>query len=301
MPKTITTAFYDAMFGQSNDSSELNQLEEKTLNNVRNLLSAPEQLSSHIPPLPLTMLRLIELLNDPHAEFMQIAELIEQDPSLAVEVLRIANTPMYFRGDAEITSLKKAVSLIGVKGIASIASTIMVEKVRPPKPIYYKMFGKQIWIHSLHVAHLCKLMAFESGEDEFSGHFLGLIHDVGKIIVFNCLCDAFQSASMGSQPGGLLFKQMMSEMSCDITTFVAEEWQLPKIYVEALGQQRTGPEAALARLLKEANLLAEIYLLFSKKLIDENQVEGLVAKRKISTDTWQEFLAAAQAIEASVK
>lgn len=294
---SLKTAFYDAMFNDAGIG--INPLEQKALENVRAILDNPAKLSSHIPPLPVILIQLIELVKDPHADFTQMADLIEQDPSLAAQVLKIANSPLY-SGGVEIRNLPSAIGRLGVSGVASIASTVMVEKIRPPKPIYYKMFGRQIWVHSLQCAFLCKGFATKMDLDEFSAHFLGLIHDVGKIIIFNCLSEALSSGIMDGQPGSQVFKETMSEMSTDISSFVVREWQLPEKFCEALEQQRLGLSAPLAKVLHHANTCAELYLLMEKKKISAPKLEQWVENQKFEQQVWYDFVAAAPEIERAV-
>jgi len=298
--KQLSTAFYDAMFGTKNNDTEINSIEEKALNNVRKILNNPQKLSKQIPPLPVILLQLIETLKDPNASFVDIAAVIERDPALAVEVLRVANSSLYFRADGKISSLRNAISLLGVAGISNISMTILLEKIKPAKPIYYKMFGKQIWIHSVQCAFLCKILASADKLDEFDAYFLGLIHDIGKIIIFNCLCEALSNEFPDSTPGSRAYKELMSEMSADISFFIAQEWQLPAIYCEALQAQREINSSALAELLYKGNLLSEVYLLYKKEEIDEPLMEKLLDKLSVAKESWTQFIEAAPEIEKSV-
>lgn len=301
MLKKLSTAFYDAMFGTNNTDSEINHIEEKALRNVREILNSPQQLSKQIPPLPVTLLQLIDILKDPNSDFIEIAKLIEQDPGLAVEVLRVANSSLYFRGNKEITSLRNAVALLGISGISNISTTLLLEKVKPSKPIYYKMFGKQIWIHSVQCAFLCKTLAIENKNDEFDAYFLGLIHDVGKIIIFNCLCDALSSEFPGGNPGSQAFKELMAEMSADISYFIAIEWKLPTIYCEALDVQRSITSSVLSEQLYKGNLLSELYLLYKKGQISDALIETILEKLSVQKSIWEQFIEIAPKIEKSVK
>ena len=300
MLKQLSTAFYDAMFGTANTDNDFNPIEDKALNNVRKILNNPQKLSQQIPPLPIILLQLVDTLKNPNADFIEIAAIIEKDPALAVEVLKVANSSLYFRGGSEITSLRNAVSLLGVTGVTNISMTILLEKVRPAKPIYYKMFGKQIWIHSVQCAFLCKMLASEGKADEFDAYFLGLIHDIGKIIIFNCLCDALSSEFPGSSPGSQVYKELMVEMSADISYFIAEEWQLPALYCDALHTQKLMKNSPLAELLYKGNLLSEVYLLYKKKKIDDELMDKLLKKLSVNQEIWIEFLQIAPEIEKSV-
>ena len=266
--RTVSTAFYDAMFGNQAGTADLRPLEEQILTKIRRVLSDHSQLSKNIPPLPGMVLQLLELSKDPHADFEQLAVIIEQDPSLSARVLRVANSPAYYRGNGEITSLQKAISLIGMEGVNNIANTLLMERFRPASPIYYKMFGKLIWEHSVQTAFVCRDFALSSDLDGATGYFLGLIHDLGKIVIFNCLIDALAEDCSSEAPGSMIFKSLMAEMSMDISTCIAQEWQLPGEFVQALMQQGKGDYTPLGRALYKANLLSELYLLTQKRILD---------------------------------
>ncbi|MCP5076576.1 MAG: HDOD domain-containing protein [Psychromonas sp.] len=285
------------MFGPKQLQTEINSIEQSALQNVRTILNDPEKLSAQIPPLPSVLLELINTLKDEKSQFMDLAGVIEKDPSLAIEVLRIANSALYFKGEGEITSLKKAVSVIGIAGVASISSTILLEKIRPAAPIYYKMFGRQIWIHSMQCAFLCKAFAVAEHEDEFDTYFLGLIHDIGKIIIFNCLCDALCSVRPDSSSSTRAYKELMSEMSADISFFIAQEWALPQVYCDALQAHRNIKSSTLATLLYKGNLLSEVYLLVKKKNLDETIIDNLLDKLSVHKNIWVNFLKLCPEIE----
>lgn len=300
MNKQLSSAFYDAMFGSEQLSTEINAVEEKALNNVRDILNNPEKLSHQIPPLPTILLQLIETLKNDNAKFLDIALVIEKDPSLAIEVLKVANSALYYSGNGEVTSLKKAVSLIGISGIASISSTILMEKIRPAAPIYYKMFGRQIWMHSMQCAFLCKALAIDEQQDEFDAYFLGLIHDIGKIIIFNCLCEALRTEPPSSNPGTRAYKELMTEMSADISFFIAQEWGLPKIYCDALQAHRDVHQSLLATTLYKGNLLSETYLLVKSKGLDETIIDRLLRKLSVDKQIWVDFIELCPEIEKHV-
>ena len=291
------TAFYDAMFDSTD--VKLNPVEKQAVANVREILNDSKNLSSYISPLPVIQIKLLQLLENPDVEFEELAALIDQDPALATRVLRIVNSPMHLTR-VKADNLLAAMKHLGVSGISSIASSVLMEKVRPHRPIYYRMFGRQIWEHSLHCAFLCRGFAKEQNEDEFSGHFLGLIHDVGKIIIFNCLNDAFSKGIVEGEPGSKVFKDMMSDMSKDISYFIAREWKLPEKFWMAMYEQTTKPASTLALSLHRANICAELYLLFDKGKIDEPQLTVSVEALKCDGAVWNEFLSKARLMTESL-
>lgn len=290
----LRTAFYDAMFDGTD--VHMNPIEEQAAANVREALNDPKNLSSYISPLPVIQIKLLELLENEDVGFDELAELIDQDPALATRVLAIVNSPMYItRSKAE--DLKSAIKRMGVTGISNIASSVLMKGVRPHRPIYYKMFGRQIWIHSIQTAILCRGFAGELGEEEFSGHFLGLIHDVGKIIIFNCLNDAFSEGIVEGEPGSKAFKDMMSEMSKDISYFIAREWKLPEKFWSALYEQTTEPESGLAIALDRANSCAELYMLHDLGKINGPELYDAIDALECHGPVWNDFLGKAKHLE----
>lgn len=290
MSINISTAFYDSLFDDTEMESSMNALEEATLENLRDVLNDPEQLSNHIPPLPNILLELLAILKAPNADFLDFIEVIEKDPSLALTVLKIANSAKYSRGDGSIKSIKTAVGILGTVGVANIATSVLMQSLMPQSPIYFKKFGRQIWEHSLQCAFLCQMLAETKDQNEFDAHFLGLIHDVGKIIIFGSLCHALSNVLSGELPGNIAFKRLMSEMSLDISYSIAKEWQLPEIYCEALLANSLNKSTPLSSILFKANIISEIYLLFKKKKIKEDQISKVLLQLKIEDSIWLTFL-----------
>ncbi|WDE02502.1 HDOD domain-containing protein [Thalassomonas actiniarum] len=290
MSITVSTDFYDVMFGKENVNADLSIVEEKTFHNVRNILTNAKKLNKAIPPLPDILINLLDMLKDPNSEFLQYVALIKKDPGLASAVLKVANSAKYARREQEIVSVHKAVNVLGTAGITKIALSVLMEALVSVSPAYHKKFGLQIWKHSQQCAVMCELLAEDEGENGVDAHFLGLIHDIGKVVIYNCLCDALKAISPGESPGSQIFKELMSEMSLDISYHIAKEWGIPEIYCQALLQQRITPSSPLAKLLYKANVLSEAYLLLEADILDKDELNDLLSKEAVDMRLWQEFL-----------
>jgi HD-like signal output (HDOD) protein len=283
----LSTAFYDVMFPES--CGRLSLLEAEIIKRVKSTLSDRALLSTKLQPLPALQMELVSLLNNQHVEYAKVAELINKDPALSLKVLKIVNSAQNTSGFV-ITDLSTAVARLGMNGIASIASAIMMKSINPPKPIYYKLYGRQIWSHSLQCAYLCKEFSKLLEQDEFFGHFLGLVHDVGKILVFECLVDTMTSTSLSHELGSQEFREEITGTSLDVSYFVAREWGLPDLLCDALQQQRTSIKSPLAIALHTANQCAEYYLLRNRINLDEGDLPLMVRQDANFMQSWQTFL-----------
>ncbi|MDO6445313.1 HDOD domain-containing protein [Colwellia sp. 1_MG-2023] len=298
--EVLNTDFYDVMFGSIDTNGAMSALEQNTLSQITKVLTNPAQLNKHIPALPAMLVKLLDTLKDPHADFDTFVDIIEQDPAFAAEVLKVANTAKYNRTNKEIIYLSKATSLLGISGLMKIASTLLMADVIPCNPLYYQLYGRLIWVHSVQCATLCELLAIHEKQNTADAYFLGLIHDLGRIIVFNCISHDMKKTFASLTPCTREYKILMTEMSRDITYFIAKEWQLPSIYVEALKEQREGTRNPLSDLLFKANCLSENYLLFNKKSVTEDEYQSLQKSLGIDEKIFEEFNELAPAISESI-
>ena len=288
------SAFYEAVFPDCCD--EVTALEQEIMDRVKEMLGDDAKLSSRLKPLPAVAMKLTELLRSDSVSFDQIADAINQDPSLAMKIMQVVNSPLY-RGTVEIRDLRDAISRLGVQGVSSVAMSIALATLRPPKPIYFKVFGQVIWSHSLHCGYLCQKFAQQDGLDQFTAHFLGLIHDIGKIIIYECLLEALMSSQHAGDPCSELFKNLLTEMSLDISYFVAREWQLPDDLCDALQQQQYFTKRSpLGDCLYRANACAELYLMIEKRLVPPEDIDDILASYQCPDRIWTRFFEDAQNI-----
>jgi putative nucleotidyltransferase with HDIG domain len=143
-----------------------------------------------LPTLPIISQKIMQLLSDDNVSNKALVDIIEKDQSLAVRVLRMANSSFYgFL--SKVSSLEHALSLLGLNEIKSIVLASSV----------YSFFsnGKKgdfdrtrFWKHSIICSQTARYLGnyFKVANDD-SLFLAGLIHDVGKIILDEYCHDEF--------------------------------------------------------------------------------------------------------------
>lgn len=217
------------------------------------------------PALPMVASRLISLISGPGASIDQIKRLIAADSSLAMEVLKWANSPLFGRR-REVTTLDYAISLLGITEITHLVlAKTMFQTFRPPPEVDIASF----WHHSFYCGLAARIVArgsgFESEGDEYFA--AGLIHDIGKLLIYmeldaekvkildfkrplnpEIICDEEKIAGIGHDQLGLR---------------LLKKWTFPEVLVMAVGyHHRPGkaPEAKRFPLVtRVADLLAHMY------------------------------------------
>ena len=115
-----------------------------------------------------------------------LVRLVEQDPVLAQSLLRFANSSMYTTGGRS-TSLAECIRRVGTQGLRSVILSSMVEGTLCRSGSAYDNIVRQVWEHMVRTAPLARALAPGFGVIPDEAFTLALLHDVGKLVVFDRL------------------------------------------------------------------------------------------------------------------
>ena len=90
---------------------------------------AGELAERYFPRRPLLMPRLMAAVRDPASAATRLADIIAQDPVLAGDVLRLANSAWYRVTRDPVETLQRAVIVCGTDGLQSLASLALMQPV----------------------------------------------------------------------------------------------------------------------------------------------------------------------------
>lgn len=133
--------------------------------------------------LPSLAVQALEIANSSEGSIKDFTTLVEQDMTLAADMLRMANSMVYSRG-TPMLSLHQAVVRLGFRQcknliLASSANSLMMQLTAKEEHI-----RKVMWSHSFLTASMAsflnRAMNFGFQGEEF---IAGLIHDIGRILL----------------------------------------------------------------------------------------------------------------------
>jgi len=139
--------------------------------------------SIDIPPIPEVMQQLSEKISDPGMSLDEIITCIT-DQILVGKILRICNSPYYGR-IGSVSTLKEAVVLIGLKSLLSIVTVHAMSSYSPRN----EMQIRSILQHSLVCAMIARQITRDIRGNTELAFICGLLHDIGKTILLEILCD----------------------------------------------------------------------------------------------------------------
>ena len=136
---------------------------------------------------PLAAQRALSATRDTNAPTSRLVILVEGDPGLGQALLRYANSAYYSSGGGRVVSLHGAVQRVGTSGVHNVVLRTMVDGLLCRPGSAYQEFVDLAWQHMVRVAPIARALApgFRVSPDE--SFALGLLHDVGKLVIFDRL------------------------------------------------------------------------------------------------------------------
>lgn len=195
--------------------------------NLNEFLIDPNQ----IPAMPQVIVKALSIIKDEDSGVRQLADIISYDQALSTQVLKLVNSA-YYGFSQQITSITKAIGLIGMNQTKNIIITVAM------KSMLTTGGGKDLWEHSIkcgvaseQIAKQYKLM----NPDE--AFILGFLHDIGKIVLAKKSLRLFQKANELANRGlnAIEAEEIFFKTNhADIGFFLATKWKLSVIIANAI-------------------------------------------------------------------
>ncbi len=186
-----------------------------------------------VPTLPQVVTKILELMQQPEVNLAEIAKLIECDPGLTSQLLKMVNSA--FCGlSREIVNVQHAISVLGIKGVENLVVSYGVFKiVKSPKVQGFQLdiFWTDSLMRALFARELAKLEKMPSDEI-----FLGaLLQDIALPILLTEWFDVYQRAYKKWQESGERLSEIEEkELSWNhgrAGAWIAKNWKLPEILI----------------------------------------------------------------------
>jgi HD-like signal output (HDOD) protein len=205
-------------------------------------LESPVDLSSilgaaQLPALPQSALRLLELSRNPNNGPTEFALPIESDPGLTGQVLKFVNSA-YFGFTREISSVKLAITMVGVRTIKNFSLWSAVFSLMPnPRCGPFDLCC--LWQDSLRRALFArafgKLLGMPEAEEPFAA---ALLQDMAVPLLARELAHDYASLLERRAGGRLRLSQLERERfgwtHSAAAAQMARQWNLPDEFVELI-------------------------------------------------------------------
>ncbi len=190
------------------------------------------------PPLPQIVLQILDRIAQPETTPADLAPLIEKDPALATQVLKLVNSA-YFGLSRKISKIREATTLLGLKEIETLVLSYGV--VRTLKDPEIEGFDLGIfWEDSLFRALFAREVARKKGfepEEAFAG---ALLEDVALPVLLTDWYEAYRKVyetwqAHRDRPLHEIEREILSWDHAQAGAWVLRNWKLPDVLVCCVG------------------------------------------------------------------
>ncbi len=252
----------------------------------------------HLPTLPQTLIRLMEVCNDPERDIVLVGKTVAQDMSIASKILKLANSA-FLGTRAKFASIEQAVIYLGIDTVRNLAISVSVHVAFQDGNHFRNINIEEFWYHSLLTALLAKEIAEQTGfDDPAEAYLAGLLHDTGRCLLSDRFPEQYGKLleeQKGTYELVVEEKEAFGVTHADAGAWLAENWHLNTSVGKAIGLHHTPPlEAGGANLLDRIIYLAN--LLSDNRQTDKLHIEQIAALLRLKSADLGKLLAAQQAI-----
>ena len=205
-----------------------------------------------LPALPQSAIRLLELSQDPANGPVEFAMPIEADPGLTGQVLKFVNSS-YFGFSREISSVKLAITLVGIRTIKNFAIWSAVFSLMPnPKcgPFALKALWQDSLRRALFARAHAKLLGIKEPDEQFAA---ALLQDMAVPLLAKENTKSYVELLAARKNGRVrlshLEKQSFGWTHSEAAGMMARQWNLPEEFAamienhHAIEQYVANPQA----------------------------------------------------------
>jgi HD-like signal output (HDOD) protein len=220
---------------------------------------------------PFTATKVMSLSNSDTSGAKQLAQVINADPTISAQILKVANSVFFASLNRRINSIHDAIVRIGFSETKRIVSSMAIMNLFDRKLHNAGFDRTEFWYHSVGCAivseRIARRGAFVNPDEAFLS---GLLHDLG-ILLFDeyfpqLLCKLLESTTENATSFIAEEKSMMSITHIDVTSTLFEKWKLPTNITKSIAKK-------------------DNFRTFSRDMVEESQIAVCLGMAETLTKT----------------
>lgn len=204
-----------------------------------------------LPSLPSAFLAAVKVLSEDDSPASACIEAIARDQALTVRVLHLANSAFY-GATGQVSRIGDAVQMLGLRTVASTLAALALRTTLGSvrcEGFCFEAYWRHTLCTALSARELAKLVSLDAGE----AFLLGLVHDVGQLILAmtSPVLEARALRICRSEGVNLHEAEMrvFGVSHAEVGAAVARQWNFPPLIAEAIaGHHRPARAPADGRL-----------------------------------------------------
>jgi HD-like signal output (HDOD) protein len=176
-------------------------------------------------------IRLQHLLETSDFTMDAVISTANEDPSLAGQILKMANSTVYM-GRVRTETIKDAVIRLGAHQVANLAMAASQAGLHVSEHPIINRFLQALWLHSHACAVGSRALARSAGYPQIAdkAYMAGLLHDVGKLYLLKALERLNKAGVAQAALEEDLLLEIFAELHVEQGCRLMEHWNMPKVY-----------------------------------------------------------------------
>jgi len=188
---------------------------------------------------PFTVMQVLQLTENEQSGAGDLSKVINADPVISANILKLANTVFFASRNRKITTIKDSIIRIGFTETKHLVMAMSVMDSMGTDTDNLGFNRVEFWYHSISVAviaeHLSKDLVDVNGSEMF---LAGLLHSFGTILLDEFFADLFKELLLITTDRGGTFidtqRELMVITDLDLTCRLFESWNIPPAIANAV-------------------------------------------------------------------
>jgi HD-like signal output (HDOD) protein len=237
-----------------------------------------------LPPLSKASAAIAAMAADGEANTAVLAQLVERDPTVAANVLRVANSAA-LAPRIPIVTMTQAIAWLGMGEIQSIAMSVAVRS-RLFTDATHEALLRDMWRTAVATAYWAREIARPRRINVDLAHLCGLLHRIGRPVVVRCLAQAPGGSSAQLSSGQQA--QLIDRLEAAAGAALCGVWNLPEPVSTTIEHWRDdgyqGPWERQIRQVRLAEMLASRTLGQPTDVLAEPRMQAAIEGLQMNAD-----------------
>jgi HD-like signal output (HDOD) protein len=199
----------------------------------------------------------IALCDDPSLSRNELAARLTNDPALVQALLRMANSAAMGAGRDPVLGIAQALDRIGVAGAQAVILASCVDGLLSRPGGAFDWMASRVWSHMVRTAPLARTLAPAFSADADEAFAIALLHDVGKLVIFDRLSVLRASQRRPIAIDTDFMHRLLQLLHEPLGALAAQQWSMGERAASAIGSHHRRRGSAVRDTLAEVVFLAE--------------------------------------------
>ncbi|MCB1049729.1 MAG: HDOD domain-containing protein [Acidobacteria bacterium] len=187
-----------------------------------------------LPPVPDVAAKVMRMISDPDVSAKALQDVIMTDPSMTVNILKIANSAL-FGVKREVKTLTHAIMLMGFSAIRGVVLALATKKIFDRSQGFKHQL---LWKNAISAASVSRFIAEQLIDHSKEEAFIsGLLHNIGRVVMLKKFGDEYGELMERAYNDGAELNELELQKygfsHSEVNYFILEKWNLHENMVNA--------------------------------------------------------------------